>query len=59
MNDIGDYLERVETLQEWAVKKAAMYDMKYAKYNDARSWVNAQRYALVVELCDMALGRAE
>ena len=59
MNDIGDYFERIEALQEWAVKKAAMYDMKYARTNDARAWVNAQRYALVVELCDKALGRAE
>ena len=59
MNDIGDYFERIEDLQEWAVKKAAMYDRKYAKYNDARAWVMAQRYYLISVLCDKALGRAE
>ena len=49
----------IEELREWAVKKAAMYDMKYNKYNDARAWVNKERYALVVELCDKVQGRAE
>lgn len=52
-------MTEIKELQEWAVKKAAMYDMKYARTNDARAWVNAQRYYLVIELCDMALGRAE
>ena len=55
MNDMGDPVERIKSLQEWAIKQASKYDRKYAKYNDARAWVMAQRYALVVELCDRVL----
>lgn len=44
-------------LREWAVKQASKYDRKYAKYNDARAWVMAQRYAFIVELCDREMER--
>ena len=60
MTDLGDPVVRIKSLQEWAVKKAAMYDRKrieYAHQNSAE--VNLQRYRLVVELCDKVLGRAE
>ena len=57
MNDMGDPVERIKSLQEWAIKQASKYDRKYAKYNDARAWVNAQRYFLISVLCDKAMGR--
>lgn len=57
MNDLD--FEQIKSLQEWAIKQASKYDRKYAKYNDARAWVNAQRYDLVIELCDKVQGRAE
>ena len=52
-------IKDIENLREWAIKQASKYDRKYAKYNDARAWEMAQRYALIVELCDKVLWRAE
>ena len=46
----------IMAIREWAAKKAAMFDRKWVEFNQYSAYVNRERYRLVVEICDKALG---